>query len=502
MKNILFKLSLAAALLLFSAPGCKKEFLDREPLGQLTFDTFFETAEHARQATNAVYSQLRDWDCVSLPYIGATDIISDDADKGSTPNDALYLLEVDNFTFDATNGTFSSIWTGYFKVIARANLAIQRIPDVDMDATLKARLIGENKFLRAYAYFLLVQWFGDLPIILEPLATDAFYEQDRKPKADVYAQIERDLQDAIASLPKKSGYAPEDLGRATQGAAQGMLAKLYMVKHEYDKAEAQLRAIIESGDYSLMANYNDVFLPVGENGSESIFEINAAALPPDQSGVIGPGATAYNMVQGVRGIPNLGWGFNRPSDDLLTAYEHNSDPRREGTILYVGEYLPDQSDQVRDNPEILGERYNQKAWVPAHSGLQDNGPGNIRILRYADVLLLMAEALNEQGKGGEALPYLNEVRARAKASGLVPPSVLAPVTTTDQTLLRERIRRERRVELAMEQHRWFDLLRWGIVAERMLAVGKPFVANKHELLPIPQTEVDLTVGRIYQNPGY
>jgi len=488
---------LAAAFLLLAVGACQKDFLDRKPLGDASADTFFENEDQAVYAVNAIYNQFRQWDCISLPYLGVTDIISDDADKGSTPTDALFLLEVDNFTFDATNISFSSVWRGYYNAIARANLAILRIPDVEMDETLKKRLLGEAKLLRAYSYLLLVQWFGDLPIITEPLSGDAYYNQERKPKEAVYAQIESDLLAAVDALPEKSGYAAADLGRASKGAAKGLLAKLYMVQKNFPKAEQYCQEIIGSMQYSLQPKYSDNFLPVGENGRESIFEINAAALEPID-GVTGPGATPYNMVQGVRGIPNLGWGFNRPSDNLVSSFE-NGDPRREATVIYVGEVLPDGSTQVQDNPEIIGERYNQKAWVPAHSGLQDNGPGNIRVLRYSDILLLAAEALNENGKPAEALVYLNQVRKRARGTNNF---ILPDVTTTNQSELREKIYKERRVELALEQHRWFDLLRWGRAGSVMQALGKTFVGGKHELMPIPQTEIDLTSEKIKQNPMY
>jgi starch-binding outer membrane protein, SusD/RagB family len=484
------------ALLALSA--CQKEFLDRKPLGQLTYDTFFENAEQAQLAVNAVYNQLRQWDCVSFPWIGLTDIISDDADKGSTAQDALPLLEIDDFTFDGTNTNIAGAWRGYYTLIARANLAIKRLPDVDMEEAKKQRLIGECKFLRAYGYFLLVQWFGGVPLITEPLDADGYYNQERKPASAVYDQIEADLKAAIQVLPKKSKYAAADLGRATQGAALGFLAKLYMLKKDFVKAEETCLELINSNEYSLQASYKDIFLPGGENGVESIFEIQAAALNP-ADGVIGPGATPYNMIQGVRGVPNLGWGFNRPSDNLISAYETSFDPRRRATIIYEGDILPDGVTEVQINPETVNARYNKKAWVPAHSGLQDNGPGNIRVLRYADILLLAAEALNENGKPQQALTYLNMIRKRARGTST---SILQDVTVTDQSQLRERIYRERRVELAMEQHRWFDLLRWGRAGQVMQAVGKNFVPGKHELLPIPSAEIDLTGGKMVQNPGY
>ncbi len=492
------KILLSLALVAVAVTGCKKEFLDRKPLGELTYDTFFSTEAQAIQATNAVYHQFRSWECSALGYVGLTDIISDDADKGSTPNDQPLLADIDNFNHDAANIYFSQVWTGFYRAIARANLAILRIPDVpEMDENLRKRLIGESKFLRAHSYFLLVQWFGDLPIITEPLAAEDYYNQVRSPVSAVYDLIERDLLDAIEALPLKSEYTSDDLGRVTKGAAQGLLAKLYMLKKDFPKAEQYCLEVINSNQYSLLPNYGDNFLPVGENGAESIFEITAAALQPDAGGVVGPGATPYNMVQGVRGNPNLGWGFNRPSDNLVSSYE-SGDPRRAATVIYVGDYLPDGT-EVKDNPEILNERFNRKAWVPAHPGLQDNGPGNIRVMRYSDILLLAAEALNENNKPADALIYLNQVRKRARGSSTF---LLPDVTVTDQAQLRERIYRERRSELAMEQHRWFDLLRWGRAEQTMLAVGKNFVSPKHLLLPIPQTEVDLTDGSIRQNQGY
>lgn len=495
--NKLLKYLSAAALVLLSITSCQKDFLDRRPEGRLTFEEFFQTEAHAIEATNAVYAQYREFDLCALPYLACTDILSDDADKGSTQNDAPLISDLDNFTLDATNPYVAPVYRGHYRAIARANLAIENIPNIDMDATLRDRLVGECKLLRAYSYLLLVQWFGDLPLIIKTLQGDEYYSQTRQDKNLIYDQIETDLKDAINVLPDKSGYAQADRGRATKAAAQGLLAKLYMLKNDWSAAETQCMDIINSTQYSLLTRYADNFLPVGENGAESIFEMQAVALPTQQAA--GPGSSPYNMVQGVRGIPNLGWGFNRPSDNLVSAYE-NGDPRREATIIYVGEILPDGSTQVQDNPEIINERFNQKAWVPAHPGLQDNGPGNIRVLRYADILLLAAEAKNELGKAGEALPLLNQVRKRARGTNNF---ILPDVTVTDQAMLRERIYRERRVELAMEQHRWFDLLRWGRAAQVMQAVGKTnFVPGKHELLPIPQTEVDLTSGRITQNPMY
>ena len=495
--STLFKSLLAAAFVLLAITNCQKDFLDRKPPNRLTFEEFFKTESHAIEATNAVYEQFRNFDCIALPYIACTDVLSDDSDKGSTANDAPLMIDIDNFTVDASNPLVAPIYKGYYRAIARANVAIENIPNIAMDAATRDRLVGECKFLRAYSYYLLVQWFGDLPIITTVLKDDDYYAQTRQPREQVYAQIEADLTDALGVLKEKSAYEPTDLGRVTKGSARALLAKLYMIKKDWAKAETQCMDLINSTEYSLLPKYSEIFLPIGENSSESVFELQAVALETQQAA--GPGSSPFNMVQGVRGNPNLGWGFNRPSDNLVTSYE-NGDPRREATVIYVGEILPDGLTQVQDNIEIINERFNQKAWVPAHSGLQDNGPGNIRVIRYSDILLLAAEAKNELNKAAEALPLLNQVRKRARGTFNL---ILPDVTVTDKDLLRERIYKERRVELAMEQQRWFDLLRWGRAGTVMQAVGKTnFIIGKHELLPIPQTEIDLTSGRIVQNPMY
>ena len=161
--------------------ACKKDFLDRKPKGQLTYDTFFETEDHALWATNAVYQNFRSWEMCAFPWIGITDVISDDADKGSTENDALPLLQIDEFTFDATNEMFGLSWKGHYHTIFRANLAIENIPKIEMDEALKNRLVGENKFLRAYCYWRLVQWYGDVPIITGQLTEDEYFTQERRP---------------------------------------------------------------------------------------------------------------------------------------------------------------------------------------------------------------------------------------------------------------------------------------------------------------------------------
>lgn len=507
MKNIQAIIILVILTMLTLA--CKKDFLDIKPRGQLTSENYFETADHAVWATNAVYQHLRNFDVHVFYYLGMTDMASDDAYKGSEPGDAVQLNDLVFYTHDPNHPAFISIWRGYYRGIYRANLAIENIPNIDMDPVLRNRLVHECKLLRAYFYFNLVRWFGDVPLILKPLNPDE-YRQARTSETEVYQQIYKDLQEAIEVLPRRTAYAAADIGRASRGAAQGLLAKAYLTRGDWVNAEKYARDLVESGDNALWARYNEIFLPMGEHNSESVFEVGAMAVLTS-AGVTFPGGSAYNQVQGVRGIPNLGWGFNQPSDELIQSYEAG-DPRRTATILYPGDVLPDGSAVVQDNPNMVNEKYNKKAWVPSHVGFQENGPGNIRLLRYADVLLILAEALNELGRSSEALTYVNMVRARARGTNTF---ILRDLEETNPGILRTLIWRERRSELAMEQHRWFDLVRTGQLEPVMenlktltLPNGNPkfpqlqFQAPKHLLFPIPQQEIDLSGGMLTQNPGY
>ena len=485
------KLKILLPLLLLIVSSCKDSFFEVTPRGQLTAENFFQTQEHAMLATNAVYNVMRNWEIHVFAYVGCTDILSDDADKGSEPNDAVFLLEMDNLLFDAANIAPKTLWDGYYRAIFRANIAIERIPEIKMDVPLQNRLIAESKFLRAYFYFNLVRWFGDLPLVTKQLTQDEF-KQSRAKTADVYAQIITDLKAAIDVLPEKSKYSTDDLGRATKGAARGLLAKVYLTAKDYANAEKYATDLINSNEYALLADYNTIFTREGENAAESIFEVQATVSTERADG-----GSQFNEVQGVRGTPNLGWGFNRPSDSFILEFEPG-DPRRDATILYEGEALPDGSAIVERNPRVFNARFNQKAWVPTHPAGNGSGPGNIRLLRYADVLLIASEAANENGKTADALKYLNLVRKRARGANN---NILPDVTTTDKAQLRDKIWHERRVELGMEQHRWFDLVRTGRAEAAMLKNGKSFTKNKHELLPIPQAEIDLSSGTLLQNPG-
>lgn len=602
-------LLIAIPFALLIAVSCDS-VVEKTPRGELTTDSFFLNSDHAEQATNATYAKMRDWNIHVFAFLGLTDMMSDDATKGSTPTDAAHLLELENFTYDPGHGEVAAWWEGNYQGIYRANLAIENIPDIqDMDEGLQNRLIGENRFLRAYFYMNLVRGFGGVPKITAPLTPDEF-EQERASSQEIYDLIIEDLEFAAEHLPYASQYSSSDIGRATRGAAHGMLARVYLFLSEYDQALDYAGEVMDSGEYELLEDYGVIFTDDGENSSESLFEVQNTARED------GEGGSQYSQVQGVRGSPNLGWGFNRPSFDLEDNFEPG-DPRQQATILYVWQELPDGSGQVvEENPNMIDERYNQKAFAPLdRPGTLGDGPVNIRRMRYSDVILIAAESAYQIGDESAARQYLNQVRERARGDRSVtigiqsenlaadvrefmedadlPSSdmivryvssgspaddagfegfqydgaliesldiitavngmevsdqseyhdaleshnegetitidvtratqevvgrqretsteelefdvevnaLLPDVTDSGQALL-EAIWQERRMELAMEQKRWFDLVRQGNAAERMQELGKDFQEGKHELYPIPSDEIDLSGGKLEQNPNW
>ncbi len=493
---------LLISLVLFCFSACSENFLNEKPLGEPSSATLFADEEGAVRATNGIYAHLRSWPLSGFSYFGIKVVASDNADPGSVPGDGLRLRAIDNFTYTPTTTELNGYWSGNYVGINRANQVIYNIPDIEMDEDLKARLIGEAKFLRALFYFNLALGFGDVPLI-DKVYTDPLDARKAVPKSsqeEIFDFIIKNLEAAIAVLPLKSEYPPEDLGRATKGAAQGLLAKVYLFKQDYANAHKYALAVIQSHEYSLYPDYSEVFLPDQENGSGSIFE--AQFIARDDRAIL----NEYVKWQGIRTI--FGWGFNSPSEDLSDAYE-KGDPRREATIFYDGETL-----QGFDHPfqfpvdEGAMPRANQKVMLPKNmqpAGYPANSPTNRIILRYADILLICAEAANELGQTTEALKYLNMVRERARGGD---PNVLPDITETNKMQLRHLIWHERRVELAMEGKRFFNLIREDKVepgrAEKILHTqGKTlFDIKKHGTFPVPQQQVDISGGILKQDPEW
>lgn len=495
MKKLTLKYLLGMTMVLsLTISGCES-FLDKNPQGELTQASFPVTSSDALLATNAAYATLRNggFNSGTFPIM---DIMSDDANKGSNPGDAAANIGVyDNFTFTTTGGELSSWWATLYEGIKRANVVIVKVPEIEMDVALRNRYVGEAKFLRALYYFDLVRAWGGVPIVtvLSPATT-----LPRSTKEEVYTLIKEDLLYAIENLTEKDALPATDAGRATKGAARGLLAKVYLFEGDFVNAEKYALDVITSQKYDLEPVFADASSVAGEHGIESVFEIGSVAAEAESG-------NQFANVQGVRGNPNRGWGFNRPSVDLRDSFE-NGDPRLKGTIIDLGDVLdgvtiegdgttPDVTKDA-EGKTIEIECYNRKVWTPGEDVASQFGH-NRRLLRYSDVLLIAAEALNENNKPSDALVYLNMVRARAREGNA---AILPDITETDKNVLRAIILNERRHELAMEGHRFWDLVRTGKAVDVLGPLG--YKSGKHELFPIPQAELDLSQGSLTQNPGW
>jgi len=485
-----------ATILLLGSPGCKK-FLQKDLQGQLTQQSFPTTAADALLATNASYEILRDWYYNSGGY-PILDIMSDDARKGSNPDDQLnYVGPYDVFTFSSSQDGLDRWWNTLYVGVKRANVVIQFVPDIQMDDALRTRYVAEAKFIRGLLYFDFVRAWGGVPLVT---SVNPPLHLTRASKEEVYAVIIADLQFAADHLPMRSEYGASDMGRATNGAAQALLARVYLFMKDYINAEKYALNVINSIQYGLEPVYADANGVKGNNGIESILEVGALQVENTEGG-----GAQYGNVQGVRGTPNKGWGFNRPSVDFRNSFEPG-DTRYKGTVIDLGDTLdgviilgdggtPDVTKDAQGNI-IEIECYNRKVWVPGDNVTTQWG-FHRRLIRYADVLLMAAEALNENGKPAEALTYLNMIRARARQGNN---TILPDITTTNQSELKDIIFNERRHELAMEGWRFWDLVRTGRAAQILGTLG--FIAGKHELLPIPQSEIDISQGSLVQNPNW
>jgi hypothetical protein len=476
-----------------------QDFLEVPLQGTLTQNDFPTNATDALAATNAIYHIMREAQ-YHTGLFPIDDILSDDAYKGSNPDDAASTVgPYENFVMFPTDDWFANWWNTLYKGVLRANVVIEYVPQIDMDETLRNRYVGEAKFMRALFYFDLVKAYGGVPLVTK---TAPDFTQGRATKEEIWTLIEQDLTEAIQALPVRTDYPAKEAGRATKGAAQALLGKAHLYQKEFTLATPLFDAVISSGLYDLEVDFDDANGIDGEFGVESVFEIGAVDGLLEG---IENGTNYYANVQGVRGTPNRGWGFNRPSLELQAAFEAN-DPRLESTVIYLGEVLDGVTitgdgptlDETRNaNGDLIEiECYNQKVWTPGQIVAPTQGH-NRRLIRFADVLLMAAEAHNENGNSATALTYLNRVRLRAREGNA---ALLPDVIVTDKALLQARILQERRVELALEGHRFWDLIRTGNAPAVLGPLG--FITGKHELFPIPQSEIDLTQQRLDQNPNW
>ncbi|PZX94637.1 RagB/SusD family nutrient uptake outer membrane protein [Flavobacterium aquariorum] len=471
----------------FFFAGCADDYLDVDQTESIsTKDTeLYNNDAGAAQFVTAIYNKFLNWDMTSFGWIGLSSITSDDADKGSSPGDTGTDKDVlDALTYNASNPSAESTFIANYDGINRCNQALNIIPKLDKaDPNLRARLIGEAKFLRAFMYFTLVKCYGGVPIVdhlpVPGSDSDRIMQLTRKTSAEVYAFIESDLNEAIAALPDKSAYSVNERSRASKGAAYALLAKVSLYQENWQKVIDNCNKVT---GYSIVSDYASMFKATGKFDSESIFEIYAYGADPVK------GIEGYSNTQGARGTGGWGWGFNTPSQSLVNAYEAG-DVRKAATIIFRGQTLYD--GRLVPNT-VENERYNYKAYSSAYTNAWETDV-DIKYLRYAEVLLMKAEALNELGQTSEAIPFLNQIRNRAG---------LGNTTAVSQTDVRIAIWKERRVEMAFEHDRFFDLVRTGQAKAAFEVDGKVFTEGKNELFPIPALFINQAGGLSQQNPGY
>ncbi len=487
-------LILLAPLSLLLLPGCKK-FITKDIVGQYPEDQFYKTPAQALLAINAAYVPLAFTSSNNNRLWVFGDVASDDAAKGGNPGDQADIEFIDQFNINSTNGNLASMWALLYDGITRCNIVLSKVPAIQMDNALQARILAEAKFLRSYYYFQLVNIFGDVPVVLKPLAPDELQIAQSKVQVIYETVIEPDLAAAAANLFAK--YTGADVGRVTSGAATALLAEAYLYQKKWDQAAVTAAKIVNSGAYDLMPVYTQNFNQKYKNNSESVFEIQHLT---GQDPKLGSELNQYFAPQ-IDG----GYYFNAPTQNFVDEFEKSgsgiADPRLNYTV-------------GRDSMPWFNNRIFDKSWSPATgyltrkhqqplSEVTNKSDGNLDYvaIRFADVLLWYAEALNESGHTAEALVPLNRVRKRARESYLndsslvgypyIPAGLLPDITSLVQSDVRKAIQHERRVELGFEFHRFFDLIRWGKDFAAQALNDKPnFNFDLNKFFPIPQIERD------------
>ncbi|MEO5907087.1 MAG: RagB/SusD family nutrient uptake outer membrane protein [Saprospiraceae bacterium] len=487
------------SIIALSFISCEKYFLEKTPIVGTTEENFYRTEEDAIAAVNAAYASLQ----FQLSPAGHFrwfwgDIMSDDTEKGgSGDNDVNDLLQLETFKGPTNTDLLEAEWGADYEGIYRANIVLEKVPAIEMDEDMKARILGEAKFIRAWNFYNLVTMFGGVPLADHVLAPSE-YNMSRASAEQVWDLIETDLQEAAAYLWKRSEYPSTDLGRITDGAAQALLVKTYLWREKWNEAKATAEAIIQSGEYQLVADYADIFPLYGENNEESVFEIQYMNASGGNWGKNNANEGSFtNVFTRARG-QFAGYGFNIPTQNFVGEFfkEGFEDPRLQSTVFRVGDEMGDRGvftiDATGGLPFLYYPKkyFNPKSEDAPFGDPNPNGGSNDRVIRYADVLLMHAEAAFHTGDENGARNSLNAVRAR----------VQIPAITASGVALLGAIYRERRLELGLEAHRFFDLVRTDRAQQELGPLG--FVAGVHALFPIPSSQIQATNGALIQNPGY
>ena len=498
MKKIVYFPLYVVLILTLLLSGC--DFLNRSPYDSVDTSQGFQTLADAEAAINAAYQPLQ-WAKLYNMRIWTLDIIAGNSEVGAGGGtDGEETVDLANFIADADNFAALDLWRGPSPGILRCNFVLQKVPAMDIDETIKNRILGEAHFLRAHYYFLLVRLFGGVPLQTEPADSNSDLFLPRASAEEVYELIVEDLDQAITLLPKRSAYTLEHIGRATKEAAMAELARVYLTHYqdyEHYQLVVDLCEEIRKMGYQLEANYADLWNPSKQNGVESIFEVQYY------------GKTNYDFwsnenqsswLSTFTGPRNSGmaagcYGWNQPTAEFVSQYE-TGDVRKEKTIFYTG--CPT-FDGMTYSSAYSTTGYNVRKFLITKTQSPDYNTSNQNwvVTRYADVLLMKAEALNEMGQTTLAEAPLYEVRCRA---GLTNRSTIEGLS---QMQMREKIIHERRMELAFEGHRWFDMIRYkdNYALNFLHSIGKTAATNKHLLLPIPTQEREANP-KLTQNPGW
>lgn len=492
-------------LSLLAAFSCSDDFLDRSSSENINTSSFYKTQDDAIAAINAAYNPLSRAKLYNL-RLWTTDIMAGNSEVGANPsdsNDGVETKNLANFTTTTDNAGVLDLWRGPWPGIQYSNIVLNKIPAIDMDEDLKNRILGEAHFLRATYYFILVRCFGDVPLITEPYWGDQAENSrpSRVSKELVYNLIISDYREAVRLLPYRETYSGSDIGRASKGSAAGMLAKVFLTLGNNEKNWNRVVSLCDTlaqWGYDLNPHYADNFNPNAENSVESLFEVQyLTGIEADfwNDDNLSSWTTNY---MGPRDSPltTVGWGWNQPTQEFIDSYEEG-DLRKDVTVFYDG--CPTFDDMQYNPAYAYKTGYNVRKFVVGKSYIASayNGsPLNFPVLRYADVLLMKAEALNELGRTDEAETPLTLVRGRAG---------LDPVDGLSKDEFRLKVLHERRMELAFEGDRWFDLIRvadgqYGL--DFLHSIGKTAATSKHLLLPIPQVDYEANPNLLPNNPGY
>ncbi|MGV3530543.1 MAG: RagB/SusD family nutrient uptake outer membrane protein [Flavisolibacter sp.] len=507
MKRLFIKTALFILAVAVLNSGCKK-FLDQEVPGRLTEENFYQTDQDALEATAAIYDLLQaHYNTAWLSMYMVKTMLSDESNAGgSGPGDQEAYQALDDFNHDANNGAVLGVWRLTYATIYRANKVINNVkPDND----LRKRLIAEAKVIRAYHYLDLVSLWGDVPLVIADIPPSQYTSTARSPKDAVYQQIVKDLQEAATDLPNKSAYPANEKYRVSKGTAQALLGKAYLYQEKWNEAATAFETVITSGQFGLEPNIGKTFSKAGEFGVESLFEVSYTAqrnynwgnFPWDwqpESNIhiqlMGPRSDFYVKAPADSLIG--GWGFNTPKKKLYDAFVAAGDvERKKNTVMSEAELKAAGGNWTAptawDYEGYFQRKYGTVSTQTSSSGgdvAELNYGNNWRLLRYADVLLMAAEANFRAGNETKARLYLNQVRNRSQ---------LGNVNASGNALF-DAIVKERQLELAFEGFRFIDLVRWGLASQELVSLG--FQQGKHERLPIPSQ--DIRTAGLTQNPGY